>query len=158
MKKFCGYSIFWSSKKKCNFTGTVFDSWPQIRKLASEIYVINRTNLSSFLWLMARILHRKSIFDWIFHSFLQNKEHFFLQNFFKYKLAKTDFCTQTSEFSAFTLTNLHLSLKLEELSQEKIPQLLRNKTLSIVHLQWNPYLNKFGLKAVINWFQSTIQH
>ena len=106
---------FWSSKKKkkkkCDFTGTIFDSWSQIRKLALEIYVINKTNSSSFLWLMTRILHRKLIFNLIFHSFLQNKERFFLQNFFKNKVAKTDFCIQTSGFSAFTVTKLHLSLK-----------------------------------------------
>ena len=32
--KFCGHQ-----KKNCNFTGTIFHSWPQTRKLPAEIYI-----------------------------------------------------------------------------------------------------------------------
>ena len=39
--KFCGH------QKNCNFTGTVFRSWPETRKLPAEIF-INKTNSRIF--------------------------------------------------------------------------------------------------------------
>lgn len=102
--KFCGH------QKNCKFTGTILTVGLKLKNYLQK-FIFNKNNSRNFFWLIARIFHRKLILISFFNFFPRKCEHFFPQIVFNSKVAKTNFCTQTSAFSAFTPTNLHLSLK-----------------------------------------------